>query len=164
MGTVTVMAESVVEVRVGGDIMPQFDTSPEKDAKFSYELAGEYRYVFGKNIELGGGLAYQKHGKLKSFTDVEDANVKVEISDTELYDSIPLYLTARYVFRNDTDFTPYIKANLGYSFNINSDNSNTYKTIDFSTERYILPEEVIFLVVLRPYVIIHIAVNGAIII
>ena len=133
IGTVTVMAESVVEVRVGGDIMPQFDTSPEKDAKFSYELAGEYRYVFGKNVELGGGLAYQKHGKLKSFTDVEDANVKVEISDTELYDSIPLYLTARYVFRNDTDFIPYIKANLGYSFNINSDNSNTYKTIDKNT-------------------------------
>ena len=39
-----------------------------------------------------------------------------------------------------------------------------FKLLDFSTERYILPEEVIFLAVLRPYVIIHIAVNGAIII
>ena len=39
-----------------------------------------------------------------------------------------------------------------------------FKPLDFSTERYILPEEVIFLAVLRPYVIIHIAVNAVIII
>ena len=39
-----------------------------------------------------------------------------------------------------------------------------FKPLDFSTERYILPEEVIFLAVLHPYVIIHIVVNAAIII
>ena len=39
-----------------------------------------------------------------------------------------------------------------------------FKVLDFSTERYILPEEVIFLAVLIPYVAIHIAVNAAIII
>lgn len=39
-----------------------------------------------------------------------------------------------------------------------------FKLLDFSTERYILPKEVVFLAVLRPYVIIHIALNGAIII
>lgn len=39
-----------------------------------------------------------------------------------------------------------------------------FKLLDFSTERYILPEEVIFLAVLIPYVAIHIAVNAAIII
>lgn len=39
-----------------------------------------------------------------------------------------------------------------------------FKLRDFSTERYILPEEVVFLAVLRSYVIIHIAVNAAIII
>lgn len=128
-----VMSEQAIELRAGADIAPQYDTSPEKDAKFSYELTGEYRYVLGKNFELGGGLSYQKHGKLKSFTDVEDSNSRVEVSETELYDSVPLYVTARYVFRNDTEFTPYIKANLGYSFNINSNNSNTYKTIDKNT-------------------------------
>ena len=128
-----VMAENVVEVRAGVDIIPEFDTSPEKDAKFSYEIAGEYRYVIGKNFEIGGGLAYQQHGKLKSFTDVEDANVKVDVSETKLYDSIPLYATVRYVFKNETDFTPYVKASLGYSFNINGNNSNTYKTIDKNT-------------------------------
>ena len=31
--------------------------------------------------------------------------------------SIPLYVTARYVFRNSTDINPYIKVNLGYSIN-----------------------------------------------
>ena len=39
-----------------------------------------------------------------------------------------------------------------------------FKLLDFSTERYILPEEVIFLAVLITYVSIHIAVNAAIII
>ena len=39
-----------------------------------------------------------------------------------------------------------------------------FKLLDFSTERYILPEEVVFLAVLRPYVIIHLAVNAAILI
>lgn len=39
-----------------------------------------------------------------------------------------------------------------------------FKLLDFSTERYILPEEVIFLAVLRPYVIINITINAAIII
>ena len=39
-----------------------------------------------------------------------------------------------------------------------------FKLLDFSTERYILPEEVIFLAVLIPYVAIHIAVKAAIII
>jgi hypothetical protein len=39
-----------------------------------------------------------------------------------------------------------------------------FKLLDFSTERYILPEEVVFLAVLNPYVIIHIAINAVIII
>ena len=39
-----------------------------------------------------------------------------------------------------------------------------FKLLDFSTERYILPEEVVFLSVLNPYVIIHIAINAVIII
>lgn len=39
-----------------------------------------------------------------------------------------------------------------------------FKPLDFSTERYIFPEEVIFLAALHPYVIIHIAVNAVIII
>lgn len=41
---------------------------------------------------------------------------------------------------------------------------SAFKLLDFSTERYILPEEVVFLAVLRPYVIINIAINAAIII
>lgn len=33
------------------------------------------------------------------------------------YDSIPLFLTAKYNFNTGTAFKPYIKADLGYAFN-----------------------------------------------
>jgi len=102
-------------------------------AKFSYELGAEYRYLVTNNTEIGAGLSYQNHGKLKKFTDVEDNNLKVEVSDTKLYDSVPLYLTAKYNFRNDSDIVPYVKADLGYSFNINGKNSSQYKTYSKAT-------------------------------
>lgn len=35
------------------------------------------------------------------------------------FDLIPIYLIARYNFYMVSNFTPYLKANLGYSFNLN---------------------------------------------
>ena len=117
LASVTAFSEgNKVEVRVGGDIMPQFSVDgPEKDAEFSYELGVEYRREVMPNFEIGGGIAYQDHGKVKKYTqNVSGMNVE---STLDLYDSVPLYLTARYNFKNITDFTPYVKVNLGYSIN-----------------------------------------------
>ena len=109
-----------VEVRAGFDLGSTFQHNyydVSEDAKFSYELAVEYRKELPYNFELGAGLAYQDHGKLKS-----QSNYRGSYSYTtegDLYDSIPLYVTGRYNFKNSTEITPYIKANVGYSFNMN---------------------------------------------
>ena len=70
LASVTAFSEgNNVEVRVGGDIMPQFSVDgPEKDAEFSYELGVEYRREVMPNFEIGGGIAYQDHGKLQKYT------------------------------------------------------------------------------------------------
>lgn len=43
---------------------------------------------------------------------------KVTINSST-YDSVPVYATAKYNFKTNSDFTPYVKGDLGYSFNIN---------------------------------------------
>ena len=106
-----------IEVRGGFDFGQRFSISDngllDKDAKFSYELAAEYRKEMPYNFELGVGIAYQDHGKTKSKT-----SYGVE-AQGDMYDSVPLYVTARYNFKNSTEVTPYLKTNIGYSFNVN---------------------------------------------
>lgn len=124
---------NVIEIRGGFSPAPKFDVNPSKKEKPSYELGAEYRYRITENTEIGGGIAYQKHGKLKRFTDIETSTLRVDVLDTELYDSVPLYATVRYNFRNTTGVTPYVKANIGYSFNINNKNHTTYETYSQTT-------------------------------
>lgn len=126
----TANSEEIVEIRAGGTSLGTYSTSPEDDGKASYEIMVEYRKSISDNFQLGIGAGYQNHGKIKSYTDVQDTNLKVVVGDTKLYDSIPLYITARYEFNKNGDWVPFIKANLGYSFNINKDNTNHYKTIN----------------------------------
>lgn len=105
-----------IEVRGAVDLAPEFNHNYwdlQKDAKFSYELAVEYRRELASNFELGVGLAYQDHGNVKT------GDYSGFSTEGDLYDSIPLYITGRYTFKNSTELTPYIKTNLGYSFNVN---------------------------------------------
>lgn len=124
---------NIIEFKAGLSPAPKFDVTPSKKSKTSYELGAEYRYLITENTEIGAGIVYQSHGRLKKFTDVEDDTLKVEVTDTKLYDSLPLYVTVKYNFRNTSNFTPYVKANLGYSLNINSSNHNEYKTYSKAT-------------------------------
>ena len=125
--------ENVVELKGGFSPAPRFDVSPSKEGKASYEIGAEYRYRVTENTEIGGGIAYQKHGKLKGFTDIDTSTLRVDVLDMELYDSVPLYATVRYSFRNTTSITPYVKANIGYSFNINNKNHSNYETYNKTT-------------------------------
>ena len=133
LSTAAFAENNIMEFKAGLSPAPKFDVTPSKKAKFSYELGAEYRYLVTENTELGVGLAYQKHGKLKKFTDVEDNSLRVEVDSFNLYDSIPLYATVKYNFRNSSDIVPYIKADLGYSFNVNVSNQSKYKTYSKAT-------------------------------
>ena len=117
LGTSVFAKDNIVEFKTGLSPAPRYDVTPSKKAKFSYEIGVEYRYLVTENTELGAGIAYQSHGKLKGFTDVEDKNLKVGVEPLKLYDSVPLYLTGKYNFNLDSEVKPYVKADLGYSFN-----------------------------------------------
>ena len=108
LASMAVYAEgNKVEVRAGFDFGSTFQHNyydVSEDAKFSYELGAEYRRELPYNFELGVGLAYQDHGKLKS-----KSNYRGSYSYTtegDLYDSIPLYVTGRYNFKNSWEITP----------------------------------------------------------
>ena len=114
----TVAMAQVVEVRIGGDLSNsgkfKVDSLMEqilkkKAIKKGIELSGEYRTPVAEGLEIGGGIAY-KHNKVDGRGYYEHKGV----------DSVPVYLTARYNFKNASEVTPYIKANLGYAFNSGS--------------------------------------------
>ena len=66
------------------------------------------------NFEAGLGLGYIWRGKENfEFYDDED---KVS-GKFPRYNSVPLYLTGKYNFNLDSEVKPFVKADLGYSFN-----------------------------------------------
>ena len=81
----------------------------------AYGIAAEFTKDVLYNLELGIGTAYQKHGdfQYKNGYDGE------KLPD---FNSIPVYITGKYKIFNVGDWTPYIKADLGYSFNDLDDN------------------------------------------
>lgn len=87
-------------------------------------MAMKYIKPITEKLELGLGVAYQKHakisGKKSSFSEWNGA-IESEYSkgydDFQEYDSVPIYLTGKYVLTNEWAFKPYLKANLGYSLN-----------------------------------------------
>ena len=108
----------VVEVRIGGDLSNSgkfkggFSDGAdlEKRAiKKGIEISGEYRTPVAEGFEVGGGISY-KHNKVDGTGFYEHKGVE----------SVPVYLTARYNFKNASEVTPYVKANLGYAFNSGS--------------------------------------------
>ena len=123
--SVASFSAGTAEVRVGLDVNSKFkddsngttQTTYSNDVKTSWELAAEYRMPVWNNLELGAGLAYQSHGKME-----------LSDGDLKMYDSVPLYVTAKYKFANKSEFKPYAKANLGYSFNMN-DGSYSYTSV-----------------------------------
>lgn len=97
--------------RHGGDKDndPPFGLS-KKAKGFGGEVAAEV-YKSWEYFDLGLGVAYQHHMKRKSSNGVSGAE----------FASVPLYLVGRYDINYwNWDATPYIKANVGYSFNFNS--------------------------------------------
>ena len=107
-------ANQVVELKGGVDFGGRYDVDDIWDAgkaKTGLEIGAEYRYNVYPGLELGGGLAFQGHKKLKN--------------GGEGFNSVPVYATMKYSF--DTgDVKPYLKGDLGYSFNTNQANNGFY--------------------------------------
>lgn len=131
LSCVSMAAETNLYFRAGADLGGKFDIIQENDPidpdfnekdadDFAWELAIEATKEFYPNLELGLGIAYQHHGNPKSHLYMDsDYTVNYEVPG---YTSIPLYLIAKYNFNAINNFIPYIKTNIGYSFN--NDNGN----------------------------------------
>lgn len=127
LSCVSLAAETNLYLRAGGDVYGKFeeitydgiDLNKDDADDFGWEIGIEATREVLPNFELGIGIAYQDHGKPEN----------IKISDVEIdspeYTSIPLYVTAKYNFNAINNFIPYIKANLGYSFNDSDDDFET---------------------------------------
>ncbi|WP_163468955.1 outer membrane beta-barrel protein [Fusobacterium sp. IOR10] len=113
-------SDMYLNVRVGGDIMAKYDKVyqgyfDDSTDGFGGEVALEGYKMLNDNVDVGLGLAYQFHA---------DRDSKNGVDGVE-YDSVPLYLTAKYNFITDSNIKPYLKANLGYSFNFNASDAKS---------------------------------------
>ena len=78
--------------------------------KLAPSIAIEITKSFTNKFEAGVGIGYVAHGK----RDFRIYGQKV--GDLPATNSVPLYVTAKYTF-GSSDLKPYVKADLGYSFN-----------------------------------------------
>lgn len=148
LSCVSFAAETNLYLRAGADLNGKFDTVKHEGYKankedaddFSWEIAVEATKEVYKNFELGLGLAYQKHGDPKKFTESIVDEGWQEIGNYEMpgYDSIPLYVVAKYNFKPINNFVPYVKAHLGYSFNDENGDLKVYGT-DISPDGVSMP-------------------------
>jgi opacity protein-like surface antigen len=113
-----------LNARVGMDLGAKYDDVSvegydilnDQTDGFGGEIALEGYKSLTDNFDLGLGLGYQKHAdRDNQFVNICQGG-GIEVNGVE-YASIPLYLTARYNVDTDSEFKPYLKANLGYSFN-----------------------------------------------
>ena len=100
----------------------------DKTDGFGGELALEGYGSINDNFDLGLGFAYQFHADRKE-TSVNENGNEYKASGSE-YKSLPVYLTAKYNFNLNSQVKPYLKTNLGYSFNFGASDykdSNGYE-------------------------------------
>jgi len=72
-----------------------FEKSSAKGKANAMEAGAEYRYEVTPGLELGGGVAYQAHKDLKEYK-------------ADMYDSVPVYATAKYTFDTSAPVKPYV--------------------------------------------------------
>ena len=86
------------------------------------EISLEITRDITENLELGLGVAYQNHGNVgrKTYYDYEDD--KTWSAKMPSYNSAPVYVVGKYNFGTTTKgYKPYVKADLGISFNNTDD-------------------------------------------
>lgn len=114
-----------INFKVGKDVASEYKSFSDADGKLlndktkkdGFSIAVEAMKSLNENIDLGLGVAYQKHDARKTYTQNYDGGfVTTKGGD---FDSIPVYVVGKYNFNINSEIKPYIQGNLGYSFNIN---------------------------------------------
>lgn len=113
----------------------KFSITNGKTKRLGFSVAMEATKNVSDNFEIGLGVAYQNHNKFKGYAYNVDG--KKQNSVFGKFDSVPVYLTGKYNFNTNGDLRPYLKADLGYSFNINEKNTKiTFenKSVSYKTK------------------------------
>lgn len=107
-------------LKTGLDISGKFDkkevfpgqyANKSNSEESGFELTAEITRELYPNLELGLGLSYQDHKRPESI------NVDGSKVQNTGYKSLPVYAVAKYNILLESNIKPYIKADLGYSFN-----------------------------------------------
>lgn len=120
--SLNVMANNKTEIRAGVDLTRNLSSSNfevNKDA-IKRGVGINLEHVISSNydnsLEYGVGIAY-KYNELK-----------VGYANNKGVHSVPIYGLIKYNFNNfDSTITPYVKANLGYSFNHGKSEAEDYE-------------------------------------
>lgn len=126
---------SYFNIRVGGDFdskytslytnddVDPFSMTSETDG-FGYEIGLEYLLQSTDRLDIGFGFAFQDHSE-RDKNSFKYGN-RVFYSEGLDYKSIPIYMTAKYdILKSKNKFNPYLKLDLGYSFNISENDIET---------------------------------------
>ena len=131
LSAVAFAAETNVYLKAGIDVWQDYETlssegesvtSDEADS-LGYEIGVEVTKEVFPNFELGLGLSYQDHGDIKTKR-IYDRGVDYEdITDVVVgsYKSLPLYIIGKYNIPLESNIKPYVKVDLGYSFNFDEE-------------------------------------------
>ena len=125
LASVSAVAAEGVNVygRLGFDVYSHYNKLVDKEdgqtlvkakGKVAPSIALEVTKDLGSNFEAGLGLGYVWHGK-RDYKETDDKDEYT--AKFPAINSIPLYVTGKYKFDTGSDIKPYVKADLGYSFN-----------------------------------------------
>lgn len=124
---IAVTPEPVTNIygKIGLDVWSEYDKSTFVETKITdgdtdslgFEVALEVTRNITKNLELGLGIAYQRHSDYDSYSIF--STEKVEFGR---YDSVPVYVVGKYNFEQYSNgLKPYLKAVTGVSFNFDKE-------------------------------------------
>lgn len=147
------MAENYFEgtnlyLKAGVDVWQDYETvsyegetlTKDEADSLGYEVGVEVTKEIFTNFELGLGLAYQDHGDVKEKTLYDKGIDYEDVTNITMgsYKSIPLYVTGKYNIPLESNIKPYIKADLGYSFNFDEDDVEAnwiYSEVGYTPEK-----------------------------
>lgn len=114
-------------LKTGADISGKFDkvnilgenANKSESDRLGFDLTAEVTKEVYPNLELGLGLSYQDHGRPESVKSNDD-----KVQNTG-YKSLPIYGVVKYNLPLESNIKPYLKADLGYSFNFDEKDLKT---------------------------------------
>lgn len=147
LSTLSYSSDDGLSIRIGGDVTSKTDSMGKytdgNTEDFGYEIGIEYSKFLTDKFSLGIGTAYQSHAKFsgeKFESGHFDSGSQIEteyskgFDDFNGYNSVPVYLTGKYILTNRWTIKPYIKGNIGYSFNFNNEDLKYSDKVEFENE------------------------------